>query len=70
MGDEAKADIERRTRDIGDGLSLFRQAGGCLEIRQENDDGEDDLVHICDDQEFLATLTAFIRDVPNRGVDS
>jgi hypothetical protein len=73
MGDGTNADIARRTRAlVGDpSIEFFRQAGGCLEIRQADPMGEEiDIVHVCDEAEFIAQLLEFVGAVPNRGVHS
>lgn len=48
-------------------VSLYRQPGGCLEIKQDNEgEKEIDIVHICSDQvsafsvELLAVYAEFV----------
>lgn len=41
-------------------LELYRQPGGCLEIQENGDDGDSDLVHICDPWEFMRILKMYL----------
>lgn len=71
--DEALArDIAARSRNsaIRDmpNLSYFRQAGGCVEASQQ-DDETCDIIHFCTDEDalqFVREFAEFIRDVPRR----
>lgn len=58
--------VAARTMHLPGGVRLFRQAGGCLEITQEDTEYEDDIVHVCADQigHFMDELRPFIDRTP------
>ena len=61
--------VESQTRafSLDPQVEFFRQAGGCIEIHQNDiDDDHSDIVHICGDSDltvFVAELQAFAREV-------
>lgn len=65
------ADIARRTRafSVEPDIEFFRQAGGCLEIRQKDED-DWDVVHIHDEEAFIRELQQFRADLPDRETES
>lgn len=61
--------MREKDSEINDGISYFRQGGGCLEITQSprsigDGTGEPEMIHLCDPEKVLAEISQFLHDNP------
>lgn len=60
-------DVRRFIIDLGDGMSVYLQPGGCAEIRQlSTNDDDDGLMHLCRWREQLPAIAGAILELEDR----